>query len=772
MKHSLLLFFVILIIFFAKQTINAQWVQTNGPSGHGGAVYSICFQDSNMFVATNGGIYLTKNNAKTWLKINKPKDLSLNLSVSESKYVAANKENIFATYSGVFKSSDEGMSWTLLKQPSAFEGNFEIVDASRDWIIAGSHGGSAFYQSTDGGAEWAKLSNAGISVLLKDSIGLIGTSQGISISTNYGTTWNFINTQYFYSSCFAISDSRLFAGINNYILSSTDKGVTWGPDSTALNCKAINSIVFSPAGSGFSFVFAATDSGIYRSSDDGATWLPMNNGINSKLIFSLGFKIWGTEEIPVLYAGTGEGLYRSSDYGETWNVVGVPSGNWFLASSNNILYTGTSIQFSVGLNAYDNNQMGAHPEIYYSTDGGMEWIRSDEGLSDQNVQISSIAANGEPGANNIFVSAEYRTKSKGTIFKSSKDGTSWTNIFEDSSYSLVSTVAFNNNMIFAGSYGGVIYSSDNGSSWTENDSDMYLPLVGNTYKWLNVNAFSFDNNKIFAAEGDYPQEYIPGHGLTTVISNRIAVSSDNGISWSKVDSPIPSGIYGINYSDTVSILTCLYADSPHLIVGMRAYNYYSAYKPAGGCIYHLVDKDSNWVVADSALSGKQVFCLTGIGKDVFAATTTGIFHSSDYGTTWSEMNSGLLDKNVTSMVINGSYLYVATSSGIWKFSLSEITSVKNERTVHETPSGFILSQNFPNPFNPATTISYSIPQANFVTIKVYDVLGKEVAILVNEVKSIGNYNVKFNASILTSGIYFYRMQAGNFVETKKLIVLK
>ena len=772
MKRSLLLFFVLLIIFFPKQNINAQWVQTNGPSGHGGAVYSICFQDSNIFVTTNGGIYLTKNNARTWLKINKPNDLPNNISGSESKYVTANEENIFATYSGVFKSSDEGMSWTLLKQPSSFEGNYDIVDASGDWIIVCSHSGSALYQSTDGGTEWWKLSNAGKSVLLQDSIGLIGTSQGILISTNYGTTWNFINTQYSYSSSFAVSGSRIFAGINNYILSSTDKGVTWGADSTTLNCKVINSIVFSPAGSGFSFVFAATDSGIYRSSDDGATWLLVNNGVNSKLIFSLGFKIWETGGIPVLYAGTGDGLYRSSDYGETWNVVGVPSGNWSLASSNNILYAGTSIPFSVGLNVFDNNQMGVHPEIYYSTDEGIEWIRSDEGLSDQNVQISSLAANSEPGANNIFVSAGYRTKVKGTIFKSSKDGTTWTNIFNDSSYSLVSTVAFNNNIIFAGTYNGVIFSSDNGESWTENDSAMNLPIVGNIYKILNVKAFSFDNKKIFAAEGDSPSEYIPGYSITTVISNRIIVSSDNGISWSKVDSKIPSGLYPVNSSDTLSILTCLYADSSHLIVGMRAYNYYSAYKPTGGCIYHLVNKDSNWVVADSALIGKQVFCLTGIGKDVFAGTTTGIYHSSDYGATWTEMNSGLLDKNVTSMVINGSYLYAATSSGIWKFSLPEITSVKNERTAHEAPSGFILSQNFPNPFNPKTTISYSIPQTNFVTIKVYDVLGKEVATLVNEVKSIGNYNVEFNASILTSGIYFYRMQAGSFVETKKLILLK
>ncbi len=85
---------------------------------------------------------------------------------------------------------------------------------------------------------------------------------------------------------------------------------------------------------------------------------------------------------------------------------------------------------------------------------------------------------------------------------------------------------------------------------------------------------------------------------------------------------------------------------------------------------------------------------------------------------------------------------------------------------------FELQQNFPNPFNPSTTIKYSIPTSNFVTIKVYDVLGNEVAALVNEEKPAGTYEVNFNASQLSSGIYFYKLQAGSFVETKKMILLR
>ncbi|MHB1688059.1 MAG: T9SS type A sorting domain-containing protein [Ignavibacteriaceae bacterium] len=83
-----------------------------------------------------------------------------------------------------------------------------------------------------------------------------------------------------------------------------------------------------------------------------------------------------------------------------------------------------------------------------------------------------------------------------------------------------------------------------------------------------------------------------------------------------------------------------------------------------------------------------------------------------------------------------------------------------------------MEQNYPNPFNPATTISYSIPVRNFVTLKVYDLFGKEVATLVNEEKNAGNYKIEFNGNKLSSGVYFYRIQTGNFAETKKLILLK
>jgi len=87
-------------------------------------------------------------------------------------------------------------------------------------------------------------------------------------------------------------------------------------------------------------------------------------------------------------------------------------------------------------------------------------------------------------------------------------------------------------------------------------------------------------------------------------------------------------------------------------------------------------------------------------------------------------------------------------------------------------ANFILNQNYPNPFNPTTTIKYQIPEMSFVTLKIFDVLGRELTTLINQEKTIGSYEVEFDGSALTSGVYFYQLKAGDFISTKKMILLR
>ncbi|MBI5019934.1 MAG: T9SS type A sorting domain-containing protein [Ignavibacteriales bacterium] len=150
----------------------------------------------------------------------------------------------------------------------------------------------------------------------------------------------------------------------------------------------------------------------------------------------------------------------------------------------------------------------------------------------------------------------------------------------------------------------------------------------------------------------------------------------------------------------------------------------------------------------------------------------GFFESTDGGMTWQDIPAPLGTKGISSIVINPidhRDVYISTfGSGVFRYR-SPIVNVEENPT---TPAKFFLSQNYPNPFNPLTIINYQLPIESWVSLKVYNLLGQEVATLVNEVKKWGSYEVEFNASTLSSGVYYYRLQVGSIAETKILMVLK
>ncbi|MCX6162114.1 MAG: T9SS type A sorting domain-containing protein, partial [Ignavibacteriae bacterium] len=109
-------------------------------------------------------------------------------------------------------------------------------------------------------------------------------------------------------------------------------------------------------------------------------------------------------------------------------------------------------------------------------------------------------------------------------------------------------------------------------------------------------------------------------------------------------------------------------------------------------------------------------------------------------------------------------------NSVWRRSVAEIIVIQNISS--EVPQAFSLGQNYPNPFNPITNIKFNIAKSGNVRITVFDILGKEVAVLVNEKLNPGAYKVDFNGSNFSSGVYFYRLTAGNYAAVKKFILLK
>jgi hypothetical protein len=134
--------------------------------------------------------------------------------------------------------------------------------------------------------------------------------------------------------------------------------------------------------------------------------------------------------------------------------------------------------------------------------------------------------------------------------------------------------------------------------------------------------------------------------------------------------------------------------------------------------------------------------------------------------------TGLYNTGVSDLVINqNNRIYIGNSSGVF-FGEADSLVVSVDENIKPVLKSFSLSQNFPNPFNPLTNIGFTISDFGFVSLKVYDILGNEIAILVNEEKQPGTYEVEFHATDLTSGIYFYQLKAGHYLETRKMVMLK
>ena len=191
-----------------------------------------------------------------------------------------------------------------------------------------------------------------------------------------------------------------------------------------------------------------------------------------------------------------------------------------------------------------------------------------------------------------------------------------------------------------------------------------------------------------------------------------------------------------------------------------------------GEVYKLTDNESNY---ELLLKLPETISINYMKIDkldrIYLATTQGLYVSSNQGVEWNKIDDELSNESITSLQVGyDNRLFAITNIGIYK----EI-EYDTVNTINDEINSFALFQNFPNPFNSSTTIRYQIQQARFVSLKVYDVLGKEAATLVNEEKPAGEYSVTFSAkggSNLSSGVYFYQLKSGNFVETKKLILMK
>jgi photosystem II stability/assembly factor-like uncharacterized protein len=664
---------------------------------------------------------------------------------------AVSGTNIFAgtPANGVYFSSDNGSSWNEVNNGLS-DLNVRALAVSGWNLFAGTPSG-VFY-STDNGSSWTDVNN-GLTNTDVYSLTISGTdlfagcdSKRVFLSTDYGTSWTDISIGVMggnYVRAIAKIGSNLFAGTEgNGLFRSTDNGMNWKPANGSLKDNTlIRAIETDWNGS----IFVETQTSIFRSDNEGKSWKALNFTPPGNL---LSMVVSGSN----IFTGQQDdaGVYRSTDEGESWSLTSLRgvSVRSFAVIGNEV-FAGTHNFSNIGGRG-----------IFLTADNGTTWTEINNGLDIITTNVRTFAAD------NTYL---YTGTDIG-VFYSADGGMNWE---PTPWYNFTSILTVNSSGIFTATGAAVYLSTDNGSSWsfvhnllasittmTSMGTDLYAGTTSPTYgdvwrstdnggTWIssgltNVNVYSLavSNSNLFASvhRSDTPP-------------NAVLFSTDNGASWTDITAGLPNQEFRVLVADGTNLFACT---------------------GNNGGIWFTSDNGASWTDISISSISSAVSSIIVSGTNLFAGTRgEGVFISTDSGNNWDPANTGLTNGLIPSLFISGSNLLAATNgNGVWSRPLSEMMSKSVSSSFLVAPDQFSLEQNYPNPFNPTTTIRYSIPRNGHVNLSVYNLLGEEAAVLVNENIEAGVHEVTFKAAALPSGVYFYQLTAGDFVQTEKMILLR
>ncbi|MBZ0203547.1 MAG: T9SS type A sorting domain-containing protein [Ignavibacteria bacterium] len=350
------------------------------------------------------------------------------------------------------------------------------------------------------------------------------------------------------------------------------------------------------------------------------------------------------------------------------------------------------------------------------------------------------------------------------VYRASSDGTGWSltsfNVTQN-----VAAIASGQSYILAGT------SSGHGVYKSQND--------GNTWSTTSLNNRSVRSLVVLQ---DAPYICFAG-----TISSGVYKSVNSGQNWVQTV---------LNNRDVISLLEAngdlfagtgnsqgvYYSDNDGGTWSQTSLNNrnINALAVSGG--YILAGTENGIYVSTNGGSGwtqrmtQYVLALAVKGDSVFAGTSnSGVYLSTNRGANWMAYNDGLGSAIGISAVCRSVDFVIAGGngsggSGTYRRQLGGAVGIT---PIHqEIPLDFVLSQNYPNPFNPVTNIKFAVPRSSFVKLVVYDISGQEIETLVNQNMSSGSYNADWNASNFSSGVYFYRIEAGEYSDVKKMILVK
>lgn len=691
------------------------------------------------------------------------------------------------------QAAAQSVTWSRIAGPYAGQIQLLTVDQTGDAFATTFTGRVEIYRSTDRGGDWqhvfSVLSYGYEPALATDSLNNIyygDIDAGLFESTDRGTSWFKTNLAGGASAIAVISGNRICVGGMQTVSISSDAGKTWTTSTVTEDPVEVLSIAEDDSGNiyaGFRAIPASPNNpgyggGVYISSDSGRTWgfygMPMTISsiaaekeigkvfilLGSRLIYSAALKSsnWrqDAEGIPYwvnsiesLFSDrnghvgvvTNAGIYLYNDSTSRWSSV-TPA-----ISSDSIT---TAVYDPDGRSYAGTGNDG----IYFLDNSRSTWVQC-------GINPASVASLGMDMDDNLYVGTD------GGIFEQGFGSTQWLRVSDGLSRARVNQIRWStlSNVLYASTEDGLYYLPPSGNYW--------IPLTGQwVYDFIETPTryYAGTTGGIYVADNGLGAGWgaLPTIGLPLTSIYCLALdSSGNLYAGTKHDGVfVSSGDRSFWWQVGVSS-PIIFSSVKTLEIGYMG-RMFAGTDSSGA--YCSDDSGETWE-SISSISGRDVTCfLTGFPSRYFAGTyDRGVFLSTDRGLSWQPENAGLADSNVTALLLDKlGYIYVGTDNGLFK-SDRVVTAIRENKPA---ASLFHLFQNYPNPFNPSTMINYQLPMASHVTLKIYDVLGREVRTLVNEVQKRGSYGVEFDGRKLSSGLYFYTLVAGSYVVTKKMVLIK
>lgn len=730
-----------------------------------GRTNSIAFHPTNaniMYIASaGGGVWKTTNGGVNW------NVLTDGLSNLASGDIAIDPNNPNVLYfgsgelnysndshygDGIFKSTDAGLTWVQVAPSSLNSYYSKIIVTPSNSNLVYAAGKSGVFRSTNAGGNWAQISSAGnINAMLMD----------------------YTNNQILYFT------SSASTGVGT-VRKSTDGGTTWANLTVGLPTAGIGRapMVMSTVDPLTLYVgFAASSGGallgLYKSSDGGATWTLQNSTTNY-----LGTQGWYDNGLAIKPGTTdfivtgGLDLYSSTNSGTTLTK----KTNWSSSSTGNFCHADIHWLTYNKLNNF--LYCCSDGGIYQSTNDGANWTDLNQTIS----TLQYMSADYDP-VNPSLMQGGCQDNNKQT---STNNGLVWVQrTTGDGGYTIIDA---ENPAYVYGQYvnGSIQRSPNSGASFTDiTPTGSSGGLFYNPYEMAPGNSqfIVFARADVWVTSA--ARTASAGAGWTQIATTTVLGGSASGIGIG--NGTAPTKIY-VGTSGGRILSTSNGGTNWTTVTGFAYVSDFAVdktddnicYASCGGTtanqkVFKTTNGGLNWVNIGAGLPNAAVNSIilrNTAPRVLFAGTDLGVYMSYNEGASWVLFNTGMPTVEVFDLKYreaNKILLAATHGRGCFKIDLTTFTGVQNNNV---TAENFGLAQNYPNPFNPTTKIKYSVPASSLVTLRVYDMLGNEVETIVNNMQSRGVYEVQWDASKYSSGVYIYKISAGNFNESKMMLLVK